>query len=638
MTGASHDAPMLTLDDWRAMICKEDLDDFDASLEAHLCGEESGWSCTFRVRRGGEGEAHKWVRARGRASREVGAQGVSVYLSGSIVDITLAERARQDMPLLFKEVPSPLCVASHHEGQIVFVNDAFIELLAVEGEPCWVRCGDDVMRFMSREQWLQLRDDVRSQAIEREQLWRLPQASATAHTSGQLKEVGVRAQPITLLNGPCVLIHAEDLAERRDEQARHMHMDRILAMGTMAASIGHEINNPMAFLQSNLEFALSLLPRAMRSSEEEPRRQEIHEDLQSSLSEAFEGAQRVVRIVRNLRSFSQHSRAEHDGELQRVTLESLIAPAMSMVRAELAQVARLRVETSLDLERACARVEPARVVQVLTNLLINAAHAIEAARSAEPGLSATPHHDHQVTLRVEPQGRGVRFEVHDTGVGIDPRDLERIFQPFFTRKRLGQGTGLGLYICRIITEELKGELEVKSDLGEGSVFTFVLPDGLEIKPPLTSTGEADEAMRRRFDLMSTSQSKPSLLIIDDERPLLTSFERKLAEHFEVHLCEHGDAALSEISQGYTPHLILCDVLMPTMNGVELFDALKREHPELCARIVFMSGGSSGEMQREIESRGADLIAKPLEQLPLLRLLDAMLRRHGAPGSQVGSRD
>lgn len=603
--------PVLTFDDWRTMIHREDLDAFDQSFEAHLGNDTASWVHTFRLQDAYNQDAYnqdaRWVRVRARTSIVHGG-GNPRYLSGSISDITLAERTRQDLPMLLQESPYPLCVTSL-TGHIMFVNKAFYMMLEREHDSL---DSHHITAFMEEESWREISEQLITQhMVQAEHRWAMPEP-------GQDKEVSLNAKRITLLNGPCVLWHAEDLAARRAEQARHMQMDRILSMGTMAASIGHEINNPMAFLQSNLEFAISLMPMLDQGDTQSA---EIRDDLGISLQEALEGAQRVVKIVRNLRSFSQHSRQDRSHP-QEVTLDSLVAPALSMVRAELSQYARLDIETSLDWENTCVRLDPSRVVQVLTNLLINAAHAVESAAQG----NTSSRHLVSLSVDVDPaQPASLVCQIKDTGIGIAHVDLERIFTPFFTSKAQGKGTGLGLYICKMLMEEMGGSIDVESQPGEGACFTLRFPDAM-VASGLDTPPESDPVTALSLD---GHVSKPQLLIIDDERPLLSTFSRKLATHFEVRTCEGGNSALQDILKGYQPQVILCDVIMPEMNGVELFDSLREIRPALCERVVFMSGGSSREIQEQIRERGASLLAKPLEQPELLRIVDGLLRQDRA---------
>lgn len=645
----SSEDVVLTLDDWRALVIHDDRDAFDSSLEAHLGGETASWEHTFRISKSKEGGLC-WVKVRAMKSflEQPGGK-LKAYVSGAIADVTLEERTRQDLPLLLQESPYPLCVVTAR-GELLFSNNAFHKLLGLdEDQAHQIRRVTD---FMQPEDWLECQDVVRSDTgFKAEQRWTMP---LHEHL---FKEVGVKVQKITLLSGECVLMHIEDLAQLREEQARQIQMDRIMSMGTMAASIGHEINNPMAFLQSNLELALTLLPhlRALLggSSEDEL---ELYDDLHMSLEEAFQGAQRVVKIVRNLRSFTRHTNHKLRGKegehvASHMLLDSLVSPALSMVRAELAQYARLEVVTALDWEAVMVHLDASSVVQVLTNLLINAAHAVEESslreRTGDGAADVASMTRHCVILEVressEEEGT-LEFVVSDTGVGIPSEDHERIFQPFFTSKAQEKGTGLGLYICKMLVEELGGSIALESEVGEGATFTLTFPEAIskmcerdkESLPEPQDTmplGESEPLKCGGVEEVNASsmgwgnalppEIKPRLLLIDDEQALRRSFARTLSEHFQVSVCIDGDEAFQELQKGYVPHVILCDVIMPGMNGLELFDAIVANFPELQSRVVFMSGGSSDEILEQIGLRGVELLEKPLEQGELLRAV----RRH-----------
>ncbi len=595
----------ISMEDWRALIHSQDLPSFDESLQRHLADQTLLWDHTFRV--SSERDELRWVRVRARKSYlNEHSKGVA-FLAGSIVDVTLAERTRQDLPLLLQESPYPLCVVSREDGKLLFLNKAFYKLLDREEHSLDEQ---DIVSFMTEDDWdICQRELATGASFQGEQSWFMGEGEG-------FKEVRLRAQAINLLSGPSVLVHAEDLAERRAEQARHIQMDRIMSMGTMAASIGHEINNPMAFVQSNLELAINLLPMLERPEKDADA--EVYDDLQFSLNDALQGAQRVVKIIRNLRSFTQHSKSTEPTQ-ELVTLDSLVGPALSMVRAELAQFARLEIVSDFESKEVHVHLDASYIVQILTNLLINAVHAIEGAALSDPDMS----HRHCVTLQLkrEPNDTLV-FAVTDTGVGIAKEDQDRIFAPFFTSKKQGKGTGLGLYICKMLSEELGGELSVESEYGEGATFTLRFPHCIDTVVPLD--GEVEQApavLQQPPKRQESSDEKPTLLLVDDERVLLKSFARVLGQHFQVQTCLDGADALELLLSGYSPQLILCDVNMPIMGGVEFFDELQQVRPELCDRMIFMTGGSSKKLREKIGSRGVDLLEKPLEQPSLLQLVE-----------------
>jgi PAS domain S-box-containing protein len=247
---------------------------------------------------------------------------------------------------------------------------------------------------------------------------------------------------------------ALDITERKAMQAQLVMSDRLAAVGTLAAGVAHEINNPLAFVLSNLSFLFRELQGV--ASELPPGR---IAEMEEVLREAADGANRVRQIVRDLRTFS---RGDDDEVATPVNVQSVLESAITMARGELRTRARIVREYS---DVPLVEGNEGRFGQVFLNLLINAAQAIPQGRPDQ----------HEVRLVLRPAGDRVIVEVKDTGVGMSPDVRARIFDPFFTTKPVGEGTGLGLSICHGIVTGFGGEIIVESEEGQGSTFRVVLP-------------------------------------------------------------------------------------------------------------------------------------------------------------------
>ncbi|QDE88265.1 histidine kinase [Myxococcus xanthus] len=246
---------------------------------------------------------------------------------------------------------------------------------------------------------------------------------------------------------------SRSLEQLRATQAQLLFADRLIALGRIAAGVGHEINNPLAFILSNLEYIHQELQQKEHLSEQD--RQEVLE----ALAETRDGAERIRLIVRDLQTLS---RAEDVGTGPS-DLGSVVRTAAKMAMHELRHRARLVVD--------CEGLPPvqgngARLGQVFLNLLLNAAQSIV------PG-EVEKNEVHIVAC--ESKAGRVAVEVRDTGCGISPEHRERIFDPFFTTKPLGVGTGLGLAVCHGIVTSLGGTLTVESAPERGSIFRVTLP-------------------------------------------------------------------------------------------------------------------------------------------------------------------
>ncbi len=246
--------------------------------------------------------------------------------------------------------------------------------------------------------------------------------------------------------------------------------ERMVSVGLVAAGISHEINNPATFVLGNLQFIQQGLGALGRSMSREasgprgeppvwgPRQQEELEAVQQAADEAYEGTRRICEIVRDMRALSRLD----DASAGWFDLNEAIRSALRITRAETTPAAVVTVELAEGLE---VKGSPGRVSQVFSNLIINAAQAL-----AE---WSGPRREIRVTSRLL-DGRAI-VEVADTGPGIAPEHLSRVFQPFFTTKGMTTGTGLGLSISRDIVRRLGGDIEVSSKRGVGTIFTVSLP-------------------------------------------------------------------------------------------------------------------------------------------------------------------
>ncbi|RAL20480.1 hypothetical protein DL240_16885 [Lujinxingia litoralis] len=274
--------------------------------------------------------------------------------------------------------------------------------------------------------------------------------------------VGADADP-----QPIYALLARDISESQAMQQRLAQIDRLAAVGTLAAGVAHEINNPLAYIRSNVAFAresVEELPESLRShiltdaDNEHVELFELLDEMQSSLQAAESGCERVAHIVSDMLAIAHRSEEPLE---EPVEPAEAIDAALRLTRAQLSPGTTL----STDLQPTPRVVaDPSRLTQIVVNLVVNALHAVE----------ELPEERRQITLRLFPRRDRVILEVEDRGPGV-PDDLrERVFDPFFTTKPVGKGTGLGLSLSRSIAHELKGELRLCPS-EQGARFQLALP-------------------------------------------------------------------------------------------------------------------------------------------------------------------
>jgi two-component system, cell cycle sensor histidine kinase and response regulator CckA len=409
-------------------------------------------------------------------------------------------------------------------------------------------------------------------------------------------EVEIVAMLIEWDGRPAALSIARDLGERRQLQAQLVQADRLAAIGTLAAGVAHEINNPLAYVLLNLEYLIRELPKLAQDPSGLAR-------LVERLGEARHGAERVSAIVRDLRAFAREDREVRAA----VDLKLVLASAAKIAAPEIAARGRL-IEEYEDGARVLANA--ARLEQVFLNLLLNAGQALPPAPG--PG---------EVRVSLSSRGARVLVEVTDNGAGIPPELLDRVFDPFFSTKPIGMGTGLGLPICHAIVTALGGEITVQSQLGRGTVFCVSLP---RLREPFRSVTPAP-----------SSQPVPSgprvrVLIVDDELPVATMLARVLTEHHDVRLTTSGAEALALLlSEEF--EVVLCDLLMPGMSGMDLYRELAQKRPGVESRLVFMTGGAFTPRAAEfLASVDNARLEKPFDLARMRSLVELAARRSSKP--------
>jgi PAS domain S-box-containing protein len=410
---------------------------------------------------------------------------------------------------------------------------------------------------------------------------------------GKIIDVSISASRLCDNKGAVsgIIAITADITEKKQMQSQLIQADRMVAMGTLAAGIAHEINNPLGYCIANLMLAREeieeIIPESIR---------EKISILRALLSKSEEGAARVRNIVSGLKVFSRND----EEKLEPVDVHSVLESAISMASNEI----RHRAELIQDFD-TLPRVDgnPGRLGQVFLNLIINAAQAI-----AEGSVGAN-----QITIKTSTDARGwAVIEVTDTGAGIPEPIINRIFDPFFTTKPIGVGTGLGLSICHGIVTSLRGTITVESQLGHGTTFRVQLPPSTETParcPKTTSLSPTLNPSRRA-----------KLLIIDDEEGLVEVLARLLSKEHDVTTATDPERALELLLSDCSFDLVFCDLMMPVMNGMELYTKLKESNTGSEKKIIFMSGGAFTQSSIEFMSQVPNMrIEKPFD-LQAVRLI------------------
>ncbi len=488
-------------------------------------------------------------------------------------------------------------IAVDLSGKVTFINPAAEALIGVPGAEALGQPAREVVRLRAPDLPASPLDAV----LEQRRNLTIEQAPL-AHPTRADRIISDSATMVVdegeMLGAVMVF---RDVTEQRTLQKRLEVSDRLASLGTMAAGVAHEVNNPLAVVVANASFAeLELVDlrgrfASLGASEAELGR---FDEALRALQEIEPASNRITRIVADLRLFARPSLPS--------PTESDVARAVQWVVRSTEHELRHRARVVTDVPAALPRVkvDETRLGQILVNLLVNAGHAVGSGRRDE----------NEVSVRAYAEGELVVIEVRDSGAGMPPDVLARVFDPFFTTKELGQGTGLGLAICHGIVTSVGGHIEAESAPGRGSVFRVFLPVAPPAKPVEAAPAPAVPPRRGR------------ILLIDDEPMILRTLQRVLCDH-DVVAVEKVGAALALLEQGERFDVIFSDLIMPELGGIELYERLLGEFPEVAPRVVFLSGGAQSVRELEFTASVPNAcLDKPVPIATLRALVQERLAR------------
>lgn len=511
---------------------------------------------------------------------------LAATVNGMLGDLEEAQAARQESlrasETRYRQLVelSPDAHLIHRDHRILFANRAARRLLGDTADRPLE--GRDITAVVAPTVLEQLSADV---LVE----------SGCERLDGTRVEAELTSAPFPGEEEGAQQIIIRDISRRRALEAQLLLADRMAMVGTLAAGVAHEINNPLTFVSGNLDVIADAV--AGLTSKGTPTEAG---DLGLALADAREGTARIAAIVRDMRTFSRGD----DEPARPIDVRDVLETSVRMIRKEIIHRSELALELH-DVAPVTSRAS--QLGQVLVNLLVNAMQAL-------PDRDAALN---RIALRLQQRGTRVLIEVEDNGAGIAPEHLKRIFDPFFTTKPARMGTGLGLSICHNLVTAMGGTIAVRSTVGEGSTFVVELP----------AAGPAPEQAAAEGSAAPLPSPRARLLVVDDSPEVRRTVSRMLRARCDVEAVDSAKAALALLDRGERFDAVLCDVMMPDMGGADFHAALCQRSAELADRTGFMTGGPFTEKERAfVEGMQSRVIAKPLE---LRELVSFVQRLRGA---------
>ncbi|MBI2377941.1 MAG: PAS domain S-box protein [Deltaproteobacteria bacterium] len=510
---------------------------------------------------------------RGRSGRPAVIRGLALDITDRKALDEAIRRSEANLRLLVESHPDAIFISKH--GTIVECNRRGAALLGRSDPRELVGVSAlDLVHPDERERVARAVNDPKPGD------WRLLRADGSVAT--------VETQTVEIMRDgrPHLVTIARDVTEARLEAQHRRASDRMASLGLMAAGIAHDINNPLAVALLNLQAASDALTAGHGAA------------ALACVTEASDAARQVAAIVSDLKVFSRDAPAVDEA----VSVARVAESAVRLASPELRHKARVSIDIEEDLAIWGSE---HRLGQVLLNLLVNAAQAID------PGAFDKNH----VRIEGRTQAEQAEILVSDTGHGIPDAVRERLFTPFATARSDAGGTGLGLAICQRIVEEMGGQISFESSLGHGTTFRLTLRRAMGATREVSSTRPA-------------LQGRARVLIIDDEVGLTRALRRVLEADYEVETASSAEDAMAILASDRDYDVILCDVSMPTVTGIELFEQAAALDPELGSRVVFMTGGPTSQDVHDFlatKMKGR-VLAKPFDLQAVRRMIVRRARR------------
>ena len=373
-------------------------------------------------------------------------------------------------------------------------------------------------------------------------------------------------------------------AEKQELERKAQVTSRLASVGEMAAGIAHEINNPLTGVVGFSELLLE---------------KDLPEDLREEVGIICDGSKRVADIVKRLLTFAR----QHKTERTFTDINEIIESTLALRKYSL-ETGNIEVNTSLDTELPWTMADAGQLQQVFMNIIVNAETEMRKA-----------HGRGKLTIKTERIDNKIRLSFADDGPGISKENLEKVFDPFFTTREVGEGTGLGLSLSHGIIREHKGTIYAESEVGEGTIFIIELPIIAEER----QLGLAEPAS----EIKEVSGAR--ILVVDDEPAILVFLKKVLGgEGYEIETTSSGEEALGMIkNKRYS--LILCDIKLPGLSGVELYEQIGKTAPSLQKRVIFITGDvTSADTGEFLKRAKASYVTKPFDIAKLKEEVSRML--------------
>ncbi len=497
----------------------------------------------------------------------------------------------------FNSSPCIMAINRFSDSRYFEVNNAFLQILGFSKEEILGKRASELGLWVNQNDRLKLRKEILQDGMsvkDYEMQFRTK--------SGEIRTGLASAEIMVINNEKFILSVVTDITERKQMENMLIQSEKMAAIGTLAAGIAHEINNPLSYIDSNLKMVANYSERTEKychaiadlytkkqdDSELEQLQSEhnfnyVIKEMRSAARESIDGVEKIKNIVSDLRDFSRLEKSEN----KLADINDGIDRALNIVWNELKYKSEIIKEYG-DVPKIECDIN--RLVQVFMNLLMNAAQAIE-------------KHG-KILIKTFVLRNNVMIQINDTGKGIPKEHLTKIFDAFFTTKAPGKGTGLGLSITYKIIQQHQGAISVRSELGKGTEFT--------IKLPLKKDG---------------AEKTAKILVVDDEANIRDILIQQIGTYDPSFECREASSGfeVADLLHSFEPDIVFLDVMLPGIDGIEVCKRIVRGTSKKKIDVVIITGLISEELYgRAMEAGASIFLKKPVTQKKLYEILDRLI--------------
>ncbi|MCP4294953.1 MAG: PAS domain S-box protein [Proteobacteria bacterium] len=515
------------------------------------------------------------------------------FLFALVTGLVLYSRYRKRIEIALKESEEHYRLITEHslhsifvhcDGKVVYANPAGIKLLGAINESQLI--GKPIMVFVHPE----YRDFVakRAKMIKEGETGCTLVEEKFIRLDGSVVEVEVGGQPFQYLGDPAVQVIVQDITDRKQAEAERVDLEKQLrqsqkmeSMGVLAGGIAHEFNNLLTPILGYAAIFIDKLPEGSRE--------------QNALVQIQKAGVRAKKLIKQILAFSRISMFDKTP----ISVELVVKSTIKLLSQTIPSTITIRYSFESDLPKIMASSH--EIQQVITNLCINASHAMPEGGYIDISTKSGIVGDDKNFVGKEIDGPFIVISIEDFGCGIDPSIMEHIFEPFYTTKIVGEGTGLGLSVAIGIAEQHNGHIRVESEVGKGTKFEICVPvvtaDSKEPKPTRTTT---------------LAKGTERILLVDDEVMVLEVVTEML-EHLGYQITPFTDCKKMLETLEKNPHdfdMVITDYTMLQMTGRKLVEKIKQIPVKL--PIILLTGFSEEVTEDNTKRWDIDaLLMKPL---------------------------